>query len=397
MMTHNERTIFLESRKRGVGGSDTASLLSNQIQVEYGCERNLWARLSNVPADNPDVETEPMSLGNVCEPYVRRAYSDKTGRRVEQFGLKKHDTVESLQYHDDGLIYPAPDDVRKSNGVLEIKAVGREMMRKINEDGLVIDYVLQAEAGAAAHDLDWSSFAVGMREDLLPLIAIEQAAIIAGQPMPKLPRRPKILHFDLDANPDTRKAIEEYAPKFWATIGDESKSPPRLDPDDHRCQRCVRKNWCQGKALMESVQPENNIPRRGDLAPLVEEYRTNIAILKEVEELVEATEKKWKEALGPVTAVKVQVEDDWKNVIWRIRKGAERVDGRAMAVVYDQIRRAAIAAGLAGADLTPPSSEFEKQGAPSRPLLLSSLLPKKPKKKGEVPEVDGPDEDFSDK
>jgi hypothetical protein len=391
-----DRAAFLFSRTQGLGGSDMGSLLSQVLPVEYGCQRNLWARLSGIPEDEAGAETEPMLLGTLCEPFIRRAYSDKMGRRVEVFGLKKHDTVTALQYHDDGIIYPAIDDKRTTPGTLEVKALGRQMMYKVNETGLPLDYVIQLQNGLSTHKHEWGAFAVSVREDILPVIALELAAQVASDPMPKLPRRIKIIQFEVERDEEIIGAIETEAPRFWATIGNESKSPPRLEPDDPRCGRCPRKVWCQGKALMDSVEPEHGIVRRPDLAALVEEYRTNIAILNECKELVGETEKKFKEALGSVPAVKVPVPSEsgieWKNVIYRLRGGANRVDGRAMAITYDQIRRAAIEAKLPGADLTPPSSEFEKVGAPSRPLLLSSLLPKKPKKKGEVPEVDSPEE-----
>lgn len=387
-MTPATRTAFLQSRIGKIGGSDIGSLLSNQMEVEYGCERNLWARLSGVPTDNPDAETEVMTLGNVLEPFVRRAYCDQTGRSVVQHGLKKHGTVASLQYHDDGIITPAPGDMRTTNGVLEVKAIGREMMAKVNEYGLPPDYVLQPQAGMGVHDLTWASFAVGTRDDLLPLVAIEQAATLAGDSMPKLPRRPKIAHFDVERNDDIITTIEEYAPVFLATVGVEAKAPRRLDPEDPRCGRCSRAIWCQGRAIMESVLPENHIPQRRDLAPLIDEYRVNSALLEQCEALVGETEDKFRAALGGTTAVKVPIDGGWKNIIYRLRKGAMRVDGKAMAAQYDQLRRAAISAGVVGAELVPVSSEFDRVGGPSRPLLLKSLLPKKEKKKGEVPEVD---------
>ncbi len=307
---------------------------------------------------------------------------------MEEVGLKKHPDHPSLQVHVDRIIHPAPGDTRTGKGVLEIKAVGREMMRKIQDEGLPIDYIIQWEHGAACYDLNWGAFAIGTREDLLPLVAIEFAALMAGDPMPKLPRSPKIVHFEMEANLEIRQKIEEHGPKFWATLGDENRMPPRMDPEDPRCGRCVRKARCQGSALMEGIEPERHIPKRKDLAGLVEEYRMNVALLAESQELVDQTEDKFRAALDKTTAVRVPVGGEWKNVIYRIRNGANRVDGRAMAVQYDTLRRAAIAAGLPGADITPPSSQYARIGGPSRPLLLAQLLPRKPKEKGEVPEQD---------
>lgn len=389
-MTPQEQ--FRLARLQGIGGSDIGSLLSNQIKVEYGCERSLWARLSGIPPDNPESETEPMTLGTLLEPWVARAYADLTGRQVESVGLKKHPAQASLQVHVDRLIHPAPGDQRTDDGVLEIKAVGREMMRKVQDDGLPIDYVCQLSHGMLCHELNWGAFAIATREDLLPLVAIEQAALLTGDPMPKIARRAKILHFEMPRSADICQAIEEYGPKFWATVGDAAKAPPRLDPEDPRCGRCVRRNWCQGAAVMEGIEPETHIPRRLDLSLLVDEYRNNMALLEQCLALVAETESKFKTALGKTTAVKVPVPTEkgieWKNVIYRPRRGAERVDGRQMAVQYDWLRRSAIEAKLPGAGLVAPSAEYIKTGIQSRPLLLSALLPKKPKAPGEVPETD---------
>ncbi len=399
-MTNAERFVFLESRRIGIGGSDAGSLLSNQITVEYGCERALWARLSGIPPDNPERETEPMIMGSLLEPWVARAYSDATGRQVEEVGLKKHAEHDSLQVHVDRLICPTIEDRRTTKGVLEIKTVGTEMMRKIQEDGLPIDYLLQWEHGAACYDIDWGAFAICERDDLLPLVVIELSAIIAGNPIPKLPRKPKILHFEMKANSEIRKKIEEYGPKFWATLNNEELAPPRLEPEDPRCGRCPRRIWCQGAALLEGIEPETNIPRRPDLGLLVEEYRTNMNLMESCEDLVAETENKFRKAMGRQTAVKVPVvtggSTEWKNVLYRHRQGSERVDGRSMAVQYDTLRRAVIAAAVPGSEIIPPSSEFIRKGMPSRPLRLSAVLPVKAKKSGEVPEIDGP-EDFQEK
>lgn len=383
------RAEFVNSRQLGIGGSDIGSLLSNRIDVEYGCERNLWARLSGIPTDHPENETELMTLGNILEPFVARAYSDLTGRRVEEVGLQRHAVHPSLQVHADRIIWPAAGDEHETPGVLEIKAVGREMMRKINEQGMPVDYVLQLNHGMLCHGVTWGEFAIGTREDLLPLVAIELTARMAGNPMPKLPRQPKIVHFEMRRDPDICAAIEEYGPMFWETVGaGEEMAPPRLEPEDPRCGRCPRKIWCQGAALMEGIEPESYIPQRPELLPLVEQYRVSMALLEQCQAVVKETEDGFRAALDKTTAVRVPVGDTWKNIIYRIRKGGQRVDGRAMAVQYDTLRRGAIAAGLPGAELTPPSSEYARTGGPSRPLLLSALLPKKAKGKGEVHEYD---------
>lgn len=393
MRTTQEQSEFMASRMEGIGGSDIGSLLSSQIEVEYGCERRLWYRLSGYPADGAENQTEPMLLGNILEDSIRRAYSDRTGRRVDQVGLKKHPTISCLQYHDDGLIHPGHDDPRSTNGVLEVKAVGREMMAKVNERGLPIDYICQLAGGQASHSLEWGEFAVGTREDLLPLVAIELSARLSGQPIPEIPRQPKIVHFEMERQTAIIELIENYAPKFWLTLKDESKIPPRLEPESPRCGRCQYQNSCQGAAVMAGIEPELSIPRRNDLNPLINEYQTRSALLEEATALVKETQDKFRAELGATTAVKVQIDGKWKNILYRLTKGRQSIDGPRLAAQYDALRRAAIDAGLIGAELTPPSGTFMSNGMPFRTLRLSSVLPKKENKKGEVSETEDSDED----
>lgn len=393
MRTAQEQSEFMASRMQGIGGSDIGSLLSNQIEVEYGCERRLWYRLSGYPADGADNATEPMLLGNILESHIVRAYSDKTGNRVEQMGLKKHPTISCLQYHDDGIIHPCASDERTTPGVLECKAIGREMMAKVNTEGLPADYVLQGQSGIGAHGLEWSDYAVGTRDDLLPLVAIELTAKLAGEPIPTLPRQPKIVNFQVRRDDNIVALIEDYAPRFWATLKDESKLPPRMEPEDPRCARCQYQNLCQGAAVMAGIEPELSIPRRNDLNPLINEYQTRSALLEEATALVKETQDKFRNELGATTAVKVQIDGKWKNILYRLTKGRQSIDGPRLAAQYDALRRAAIDAGLIGADLTPPSGTFMSSGMPYRTLRLSSVLPKKEKKKGEVSETEDSDDE----
>lgn len=382
---------FVASRLQGIGGSDIASLLSNDIEVEYGCRRRLWYRLSEYPADGADESTEPMQLGSLLEKYVLRAYSDKTGRPLEQFGLKKHPAISCLQYHDDAIAFPAMGETGKR--VVECKAIGREMMAKVNAEGLCIDYVLQAQGGMACHGLELADFAVGMREDMLPLVAIELTARLAGEQIPLVPRQPKIVSFPVERSQRIVDLIETTAPKFWETLRDEKNIPPRLDIEDPRCGRCAYKVGCQGAALMASVQPEHSIPRRSDLLPIVEEYKSRKALESEVEALVTETENKFRQIFGSQTAFQVPVERDgktaWKNILYRITKGRETIDGQRLLAAYGALRRAAVDAKVPGVELTPALDEFIRKGLPYRGLRLSAVLPKKEKKKGEVPETDG--------
>ena len=399
-MPGQSRAEFLTARMGGIGGSSIASLLSEMLPVEYGCRRRLWYELSAYSTDGPENPTEPMVLGNILEAHTATYYSNKTGRTVREVGLKKHPTLSSLQVHVDRLIDPGPNDKQATTGTLEIKNVGDEMMAKINAEGALIDHICQIQHEILCHGTEWGAIAVGRRNDLLPLVAIELTARLAGEPIPVLPRQPKIVEFDIPRNEDICRLIEKEGPIFWETLKNESQIPARLEPEDPRCKRCNFRVRCQGQAVIDSVQPEHGIPKRTDIEPLIQEYRARVALFEEAEALVTETENKFKALLGKQTAIQVPVVIDgkqkWKNVLWRLSKARETVDGRRMAAAYDALRRAAIEAGIPGADLVPPSGDFINVGLPSRPLRLSGILPPKPKKKGEVPETDEAPEAYED-
>lgn len=376
------------ARARGVGGSECASLLQPHLDVEYGCRRRLWYSKSGVEPDNPRRDTIPMLLGNLLESLARRLYSAQTGRRVDEVESVKHPLIDCLRVNVDGIIHPAPGDTR-GPGTLEVKCVGRDMMRKINEEGLPLDYLCQNLHGQAVHDHSWGSFAIGVREDLLGYALIEQASIMSGEPMPVVPR-PKISTFDIERSDSIIELIEREAEGFWLTLGDESRMPPSLeDEEDPRCGRCDYQIRCRGREILESAGPEESRPpRRNDLVQLQAEYVERAVALKKAEDAVEETKDKWKEALGPIPAVSVPVDGGWKNVIYRARQGRTTVDANALAAQYESVRLAAIKEAMPGADLIPAAGVFNRKGMPSRPLLLSSLLPKEPRKKGSVSEVD---------
>jgi YqaJ-like recombinase protein len=402
-MSQPSRATFIADRRDAIGGSDAASLLSHIIDVDYGCRRRLWYDKSGISPDEPDAQTEFMTLGNVAEPYIRRFYADYTGRTVTEVARKRHPSIDCISVNLDGIADPAPDEEDRSPLVIECKAIGRQLMYKMQADGLTVDYLIQGNHGCLVHGLERSAFVVATREDILPIIAIDQATKLTGEAIPTLPRRPKLVWFDQPRNQELCELIEQEAPVFWETLGDPARIPDRLpDSEDPRCGRCAYQVRCRGSEILGRYVVEDdpkNPPFRADLGPLVEEYRVARAVLDDAEKLVSEVEDKWKLAMGKLPAVAVPVWNEekqrWgqKNVYHRVQRGRETIDGRAMVSQYEALRKAAIDARLPGAELTRRPQEFVRIGMPSQPLRLQYVLPEKPKKKGEVPEVDDASDD----
>jgi hypothetical protein len=386
-MTQSEREAFVKSLSTGIGGSSIASLLQPYIPVEYGCQRKLWYRLSGVEPNYPELETEPMALGTILEAPVATAYSNLTGRKLEEVGLKKHVEHESLQVHIDRLIHPVVGDSHDTQGVYEGKAVGDEMFRKVSDTGLPADYLLQGQHGVLCHDLSWGAFAVGRRSQFAPYYLIQVMAKIDGRTPPPL-KEPRPIYFEFERDKGICDAILRVGPEFWLTLKDESKIPDRLEPDDHRCEGCGWRLQCQGAALLESVSPEDNPkkpPLMDGLGPLIAELRErHVAVLKAIED-EEETEQVIKMMLRDKQAVSVMVPDEdgelkRKNLIYRIRQGTRRLKGERIAPSYTLLRNLAIENKWPGAELTPALEGCYEAGMPSRPLLTAYVLPKKKKK-----------------
>jgi hypothetical protein len=73
-------------------------------------------------------------------------------------------------------------------------------------------------------------------------------------------------------------------------------SPPRLEPDDRRCQSCAWRTTCQGEALVISGEAEYE--QDESLADLVREHQERAALKKEAVALYDETTEELKSRLG---------------------------------------------------------------------------------------------------
>ena len=300
-----DRAAFLADRKKGVGGSDIASLFG----VGWGCRRRLfYDKTSHVP-DYPREENLLMALGNVLEPWFAERYAKETGRGVTvEDDPMINDAVPNLRVNvDRGTINepwpqewiedpdgPAPkadgnevlDWVLKHKGILEIKSVGRSAFFKYKREGLPQDYILQLQAGMLASGLSFGSFAIGCRDN--------------GE-----------LHYwDVERSEALCAEIAAEVPKFWELVEEfknlivvgtthqaNALAPPRLAPDDRRCQSCEFRATCQGSALI-SIAPASDYTPDESLRPLVQEFIERRALAKQANDLLDETKEELKSELG---------------------------------------------------------------------------------------------------
>jgi predicted phage-related endonuclease len=298
------RDAFLAERKKGIGGSDAASLFN----AGYGCRLRLWRDKRNEKPDYPREENDAMELGNVLEPFFARKYERATGHHViEREEPTVHPEHPELRVNVDYMIDDPTDDNREV-GVLEIKSVGRAMFQKIKREGLPEDYILQLQHGILVTESDWGAFAIGSRD--------------SGE----------LASWEVEKDRVLCDLIVAEGVAFWAEV-QSGQMPDRLDPDDHRCQKCEYRKSCQGAALIQ-LEPTRDIERDETLRPLVTEYLERKALLDEANDLAEETKEELKTKLGTRQAVEVA-----GHKIYFRPQTAMRGDFGALAVAYDELRR----------------------------------------------------------
>lgn len=279
-MTDHAREQWLEERRKGIGGSDCASLFN----IGYGCRRRLWYDKRAVPEDFEREETKLMKLGRVLEPFFAEEFARQTDRIVSISNSCEHPTIPQLRVNADRLQWKTIPGF--GMGILEIKSVGREVFYRVKREGLPEDYILQLQHGMLVIGAKWGSFAIGSRD--------------SGD----------LLWWDVDADQRIHEQILEEAPKFWALV-ENGPAPDRLDPEDRRCQSCSWRVTCQGEALAGAPVRDGDYEPDESLRPLVLEYIERRALRKEADELLSETKAELEQKLGDrgmVTAAGAKIQ-----------------------------------------------------------------------------------------
>lgn len=104
------REQWLTERRRGIGGSDIATLLGiNEYQTEY----ELW--LDKTCRATDEAQTGAMQRGVWLEPRLAEIFRERTGLAVRRCGLVAH--------RDDPRLRATPDRLAEDGGCVEIKSM----------------------------------------------------------------------------------------------------------------------------------------------------------------------------------------------------------------------------------------------------------------------------------
>lgn len=338
------RTEFLDARRQGLGGSDIASLFG----IGYGCRLRLWRDKRNQPVDYEAELPEFVELGAYLESFIADKYQRVTGRTVETRDRLTHPEYPELAVNVDRIINPES----ASPGVLEIKAVGREVFYNVKRNGLPDDYILQLQHGMLVTGYTWGAFAVMNRDNAA------------------------LLHWDVQRDQKICDLILRQGPLFWALVQN-GPAPEMLDPNDKRCHSCEYRRSCQGAALAP-LDDSGDMPQAPDLAELLTEYERLDALYSckladnsrgtETDAQMEAVRSEIKAVLGERQAVMVGAD----KVYFRPQAGRETLDP-AIVVTYEKIRMSlrSRAEDVEAFDKAfPAASTFQKRGNPFKVLRI---------------------------
>lgn len=222
------REDWLEWRRKGIGGSDSAVVLGLS---RWKSPTVLWFEKRGHSSNGE--AGEAAHWGNLLEPVVANEFSLITGFRVHkaQFILQHPDFPWMLANVD--RLVTTPDGI----GVLEIKTAGEFRAIEWRSGAIPQEYMCQVQHYLAVTGYDFAYIAV----------------LIGGQ---------RFEYLRIDRDDELIDRLIEAEANFWETV--ELEDPPQIDGSDATAE------WLQSR-YPRAVQPEPfDLPR--DAKPLVEAY-----------------------------------------------------------------------------------------------------------------------------
>ncbi|EOW2629958.1 YqaJ viral recombinase family protein [Enterococcus hirae] len=131
-MSHQE---WLEDRKRGIGGSDVATVLGlNKYKSPY----QLWLEKTG-QIELKDSESEPAYWGNVLEEVVAKEFQERTGKKVRRRNqVFEHPLHPFLRANIDR-------DVVGENAILECKTANQFLSKEWEGEEVPLSYLCQVQ------------------------------------------------------------------------------------------------------------------------------------------------------------------------------------------------------------------------------------------------------------
>ena len=264
MITEKQRI----ERRQGIGGSDIHHLLNIE---PYGCQRYLWYDKTGLEPDYPILAEGAIKRGNKMEDLIIQEYREITENKVRKvYKTLTHKEIKWARVHLDGEVVGHP----KGPGNLECKSTGRQMFRKIEEDGIPDGWILQLQYSMLVTGRTWSAIAILWAEQW------------------------KFATFTVDRDDDIILSIIRSGNNFWRSV-DNGPSPDRLDPKDKRCSRCPYRTSCQGAALLNLVKEDTgDVDYEPLISPMIREVVELETMVTDLNDRLNIKRDKIKEIIG---------------------------------------------------------------------------------------------------
>lgn len=153
MAMTDDRRVWLEERRKGIGGSDSPVILGVS---PFKSPLDLWQEKRGEMPDEPP--TPAMQRGTHLEPLIAQIYSRSTGRKLRQVRqIIRHREHPWMIANLDRHIVAENGD---GPGILEIKAPGLSVFARCKREGLPDYYTIQLQHYLEVKGWSWGSFAV---------------------------------------------------------------------------------------------------------------------------------------------------------------------------------------------------------------------------------------------
>lgn len=245
----DERSAWLETRRKFIGGSDCASMFN----AGYGCHRRLVMDKRGVPDDygHQQKTLDLFERGHelediIADKFLRSANKILERKQLPPISMRKQSARlakdapwmgvnmdrQLISVTQEALLAISPEfsdriGPNPGPGVLECKSANQWVFRRVMMEGLQDDYILQMQHSLAVTGYEWGIFAV-----------LE-------------PSSWQFIWFAVVRDEQLISSIADRAALTWATVTDSTAPlPPKLDIRDKRCGNCTKRKTCRGEELV---------------------------------------------------------------------------------------------------------------------------------------------------
>ena len=221
---------WLAERKKGIGGSDAAALLSEG----YGCPRALFYDKAGVEPDYRHSEATQglFERGHALEPLIARRFSKDTGLVVRNMPTRVSAERPWMRVNVDRMIHSldAGDFAGMGPGYLECKTANEHVFSNMRGEGMPPHYILQVQHGLAVTGWKWGYFAV-----------LE-------------PYTFAFLAFPYKRNEALVNVLLDVEEAFWKQVQAGNIPAALKDFNDTRCEKCQWRRSCRNAAALPKTK-----------------------------------------------------------------------------------------------------------------------------------------------